>query len=114
MSRLSKEELLDWLDKQSLENGWNIRWNEKDNIDLQAYQQIKQMIQKPGEEEIEIRYIEIILDLYDRLEKKKPIVTREFVEKWKKHLIDTGTQSYMQAEHNVRQMLKEAGVEITK
>ena len=69
---------------------------------------------KESEKEIEVRYIEIILDLYDRLEKKKPTVTKEFVKEWKKHLIDTGTQSHMQAEYNVRQMLKEAGVEVVK
>jgi len=47
----------------------------------QAYQQIREMIKGRAEqEEIEARYIDIVIDLYDQLEQMKPQVTEEWYE----------------------------------
>jgi len=85
---------------------------------LEAYQQIKEMIQNRAEEkEIEVRYMEIILDLYDRLE-KKPRITEEWIEEWNKTLLIGykltdihGDKDYTFA---LKQMLREAGVEVVE
>ena len=46
----------------------------------QARRQIKELIQYYTEwQELEERYIDIVLDLYDQLEKKKPGVTEEWI-----------------------------------
>jgi len=62
-------------------------------------------------QELHESYIDIVLDLYDQLEKKKPEVTEEWMEKWAKrlcgsrYLIDSGD-----CKEGIKQMLKEAGV----
>jgi len=75
MSELSKDDLLDWL-----KNAFKV-WivpeaGDQDELDElllhepaeRAYQQIKEMIKGRAEqEEIEVRYMEIILDLYERI-----------------------------------------------
>ena len=124
MSKTKEEELL-----ESLENWVGPIWRNPRSMypgskDERAYKQIKEMIKNHAEqEEIEVRYIEIILDLYDRLE-KKVAVTEGFVEKWnqviaervnvkmKKDFIREEISLVYPGTENLAQMLAEAGVEI--
>jgi len=119
MSKLKEKELLEYLEiwkdafKKALKRCKLISMMKKEikQTELgrteQSYQQIKEMIKDHAEqEEIEVRYIEIILDLYDQLEKKKPEVTEEWIQKAIDYIAEY--PSY----HRLKEKLKEAGVEI--
>ena len=126
MSKLNQEELLEelrqiriYVQAWKMLNPKKISWTSRRE---QAYQQIKEMIQGRAEqEEIEVRYIEIILDLYDRLEKKRPEVTEEIVGKCAMKLVSFigypkkarkgKIYSTMQV---IREMFKEAGMEVVE
>ncbi|HDZ25336.1 hypothetical protein LCGC14_1357420 [marine sediment metagenome] len=128
--KLKERELLKWLKKWIQECSYNHDCHDcppkKANPCAKAFLQIEEMIhKKPEEEEIEVRYIEIILDLYDRLEKKTPKVTEEFVKKWADviHQADTGlfgiNRTIRRSSFGIKgelklvsQMLEEAGVEV--
>lgn len=75
----------------------------------QAYQQIKEAIQSDVEhQELTANYIDIVIDLYEQLEKKKPGVTEEWI--WEARAYIAEYPSY----HRLEEKLKEIGVEITK
>ena len=86
----------------------------------QFYVQIKEMIQSRAEqEEIEVRYMEIILDLYDRLEKKKPEIKEELIRKIARRIVEKVfrreyTTDNSQTQRIIKQMLKEAGVKVVR
>ncbi|MBA7674071.1 hypothetical protein ES703_82278 [subsurface metagenome] len=84
-----------------------------ENKDEQAYQQIKERIKDYAEhQELTANYIDIVIDLYDQLERKKPIATKEFVEKWEKVFPVLTQADVIFNKNNIKQMLKEAGVRV--
>jgi len=94
MSELKEKELLEYFDGMCLFLA-NHQWTERDERAVA----IREMIKGHAEqEEIEVRYIDIILDLYDRLEKKKPEVTKLWIKKmawdiWNKNF-DARVETY--------------------
>jgi len=123
MRKFKEKELLEWLEENIDRYAFlqishpHLAYYATER-DKQAYQQIEEMIKDYAEQqEIEVRYIEIILDLYDRLEKKKPKVDEEFVEKCAIKLVSfvgypekarkAKIYSTMQV---IREMFKEAGM----
>lgn len=80
MSKLKEEELLERLERIVRPAMDYLKYWE--NKDEQAYQQIKERIKDYAEhQELTANYIDIVIDLYDQLEKKKPEVTEEWIEK---------------------------------
>lgn len=79
----------------------------------QAYQQIKEMIQTYAEhQELTANYIDIVIDLYDQLEQKKPEVDEEFVEKWADKFDGIAQEGLIIDIDLLKQMLREAGVKV--
>ncbi len=126
---LKEDELLDWIDtwiKNCLKTCIEINCIEGIEQCRQACKQIKERVQAYEEhQELTANYIDIVIDLYDQLEKKKPQVTEEFVKKWADviHQADTGlfgiSRNLARGAFGikgelklVRQMLKEAGVSV--
>lgn len=85
MSKLSREKLL----KEQL------RWYDKDH--LWKWQEVRDFT----------LHITVLLQ-------KKPEVTEEFVDKWAEVFFDTDTHHINEYEDKLKQMLKEAGVEVIK
>ena len=139
MTKLSKEELLSrlslWVSELKTSVGW-------DNIEEQAYQQIKELIQKPEvteewiEEKARAMYQtsiifphntpetivykckEFIRSLVEEVPAEKATVMEEFVEKWRDYLLQRFPVNTTGNAHNdwlseLKQMLKEAGVHIS-
>lgn len=87
MNKLKERELLEWL-KENIDRYAFLQISHPHlayyatERDKQAYQQIKEMIRAYAEhQELTANYIDIVIDLYGQLEKKKLFVTKEFVEK---------------------------------
>lgn len=82
MNKLSEDELLKWL-KENIDRFAFLQISHPHlayyatKRDKQAYQQIKEMIRAYAEhQELTANYIDIVIDLYDQLEQKKPEVNR--------------------------------------
>ena len=110
MSKMKEKELLEYLHGH-IPDGWKVH---------PAYEQIKEMIQGRAEqEEIEVCYMEIILDLYDRLEKKKPEIKEELIRKTARRIVEKVfrreyTTDNSQTQRIMKQMFKEVGVKVVK
>ena len=100
MEGLNERELLEWL-----ENAFKV-WlvppeEEPEGLVLhesaeQAYQQIKERIQAYAEhQELTANYIDIVIDLYDQLEKKKPKLTREWIDEKAEIMKSLGRSAYL-------------------
>lgn len=144
MERLDRDNLLKTLDEWWADE-WNLKGGmiralflkgkiekgkeitAESELRSQAYQQLRELVQcedmvqqyrdeKEAEQaEIELCYIDIILDLYDQLEKKKPEVTKEWIRGWAQLLEDDDSEGRLllsEVEELLKQMLKEAGVEV--
>ena len=118
MSKFKEKELLECFDAMWESATIGDTWKLNEEMQ-QAYQQIRETIQKEAErDEIEASYIDIAIDLYDQIEQKKPQVTEEFLDRWMDTLsfsaipLKSG-QINISGDDLIR-MLKEVGVEVAE
>ena len=125
MTKLSKEELLKYL--KNLHNDLHKPPHEKchkNQYCRKAYQQIKELIQKPEDYEKNLadctEAIDILIKQHEELcdelvklyQQQKPQVTEEFVEKWADRFDSYAQNGQIVDIDLIKQMLKEAGMSV--